>query len=146
MPIDSLLAGWPVVIEQAVCWGEMDAFQHVNNVPYFRYLENVRIAYMAKLGWPDIERQTGVGIILASVQAKFRRPLTWPDTIAVTARAVNLQTDRFTLQHQVISRAQEAVATEAEGVVVTFDYTRNMKAPIPEELRRRIAAIEGTIL
>ena len=33
------LAGFPVVVDIPVAWGEMDAFGHVNNVMYFRYFE-----------------------------------------------------------------------------------------------------------
>jgi hypothetical protein len=29
---DSPLSGFPVVVEQAVVWGEMDSYRHVNNV------------------------------------------------------------------------------------------------------------------
>ena len=29
---DALLAGYPVVVEQAVVWGDMDSYRHVNNV------------------------------------------------------------------------------------------------------------------
>lgn len=139
---DELLAGWPVVVEQAVLWGEMDAFQHVNNVAYFRYFENARIAYMTRLGWPEIERDTGVGIILASVQARFRKPLNWPDTIAITARAVDIREDRFILRHLVISRRENVVTTEGEGLIVTFNHGRGEKAPMPDLLRERMHALE----
>ncbi|HEY6010142.1 MAG TPA: acyl-CoA thioesterase, partial [Nitrospirota bacterium] len=30
--MDRLLEGYPGVIEIPVAWGEMDAFQHVNNI------------------------------------------------------------------------------------------------------------------
>ena len=36
----------PVIHEQAVAWGDMDAFGHVNNVLYYRYIESARIKYM----------------------------------------------------------------------------------------------------
>ena len=35
-------------IEQ-VQWGDMDSFQHVNNVQYFRFFENARIKYLFRL-------------------------------------------------------------------------------------------------
>jgi acyl-CoA thioester hydrolase len=141
MTIETLRSGWPFTLEQSVLWGEMDAFQHINNLAYFRYFENARIAFMASLGWQEIERETGVGFILASVQARFRLPLSWPDTIVVTARPVDIREDRFTLQHAVISHRRAAVATEGEGILVTFDYGRGMKVPIPDLLRQRLAAV-----
>ena len=36
------------------------------------------------------------------------------------------------------------MATEGEGIIVTFDYARGVKTPVPDELRQRIAALEAT--
>ena len=38
------LGRYPLSITIPVAWGEMDAFQHVNNVSYVRWLETGRIA------------------------------------------------------------------------------------------------------
>src|SRR5579884_2242944 len=141
--IRALLAGFPVVVEQAVVWGEMDAYQHVNNVVYFRYLENARLEYIRRLGWFELERETGVGPILASTQARFRRPLTYPDRVSIGARLSSLDEDRLTLEHQIVSHTQAAVVTVGQGTVVTFHYGENRKVPVPEELRRRIADLEA---
>ena len=44
--LQALLAAWakpfPVVLSTVVAWGEMDAFQHLNNAVYFRYAEGYR--------------------------------------------------------------------------------------------------------
>ena len=45
----AILQECPLVIEVPVLWGEMDALQHVNNIVYFRYFENARMAYFEKL-------------------------------------------------------------------------------------------------
>jgi acyl-CoA thioester hydrolase len=140
---EELLAGFPVVVEQVVVWGEMDAYQHVNNTVYFRYFENARLEYFRRLGWPEFEEVTGVGPILAATQARFRRPLTYPDSIAITARVREVGTDRMTLEHRIVSRRLQAVTTEGEGVIVTYHYRRGEKVPVPEELSRRIAELEG---
>ena len=71
-----LLQGFPVIVVQPVVWGEMDAYQHVNNVVYFRYFENARLAYVERLRWPEFEKITGIGPILAATQARFKRALT----------------------------------------------------------------------
>src|SRR5262249_23202046 len=105
--------------------------------------ENARLEYFRRLGWEAFEAATGVGPILAATAARFRRPLTYPDTIAVGARLARVEADRFTLEHRVVSRRLRAVAAEGEGTVVTFDYARGRKVPVPDELRRRLAALEG---
>ena len=142
--IDSLLAGYPVVVAQAVVWGDMDSYQHVNNVVYFRYFENARLDYFRRLGWFEFEEQTGIGPILAATQARFRKPLTYPDTVSVTARVSSVEKDRLTMEHLVVSHRLAAVAAEGQGTIVTYHYANAGKVPVPEELRRRIAELEAT--
>ena len=141
---DALLAGYPVVVEQAVVWGDMDSYRHVNNVVYFRYFENARLEYFRRLDWFAFEKESGVGPILAATQARFRKPLTYPDVILIGARVPEVSRDRLTMEHRIVSRRLGAVATEGEGTIVTYDYGRGAKAAVPDELRRRIAAMEAT--
>jgi acyl-CoA thioester hydrolase len=139
-----LLAGYPVIIELPVVWGEMDSYRHVNNAVYFRYFESARLEYFRRLGWFEFEEQTGVGPILAATSARFRRPLTYPDTIHVAARVSAVEEDRFTMQYRLVSRKLGAVAAEGTGTIVTYHYARGTKTPVPEELRRRISELEAT--
>jgi acyl-CoA thioester hydrolase len=138
----NLLAGFPVVIELPVVWGEMDSYGHVNNVVYIRYLESGRVEYLGRLDWLRLQRQTGIGPILASISCRFRKALVYPDTIDVGTRITSIGDDRFTMEHRIVSRAFGMVAAEGQGTVVSFDYNKQLKAPLPEEIRRRIAEIE----
>ena len=146
MTVEELLAGYPVVIRQAVVWGEMDSYRHVNNTVYFRYFENARLEYFRRMGWPEFERDTGIGPILAATQARFRRALTYPDNIAITARLGTLGDDRFTLEHQIFSeRLGAEVVARGEGTIVVYNYARGEKVRMPEELRRRITDLESGV-
>ena len=140
-----LLKDYPVVIEIPVAWGEMDAFQHVNNVAYFRYLESGRITYFEELDLMEIMERTGVGPILASTQCRFKIPLTYPDTVSVGVRISEIGEDRFTMEYVVVSHRLEKVAAVGEGLIVSFNYRENEKAPLPAEVRERIQALEGTV-
>lgn len=141
---EDLLAGYPVVIEQQVVWGDMDAYRHVNNVVYFRYFENVRLEYFCRLDWFTYERETGVGPILASTSARFRKPLTYPDTIQIGVRVSALGEDRFTMHYRIVSRQRQAVTTEGEGIIVPYDHQKKEKVALPDEIRRRIGDLEKT--
>ena len=138
-----LLCGFPVIVEQNVVWGDMDAYQHVNNAVYFRYFENARVEYFRRLDWFALEQATGIGPILAATQARFRRALTYPDAIAIGARLLSLQEDRFDLEHKIVSRAQGEVVTLGQGTIVTYRHADGKKVQLPEELRKRIWALEG---
>ena len=105
----TLLAGYPVIVELPVVWGEMDSYQHVNNVVYFRYFENVRLEYFRRMDWFEFERQTGIGPILSATQARFRKPLTYPDTISVGARIPKLEEDRFTMEYLLVSQKEPRI-------------------------------------
>jgi acyl-CoA thioester hydrolase len=140
-----LLAKFPVVIELPVVWGEMDSYRHVNNVVYFRYFESARLDYFRQLGWFEFEKETGIGPILAATQAKFRRPLQYPDRVSVGARVPVVEADRFMLEHLIVSHDQGVVVTEGWGTVVTYHYAEGRKVSVPEEIRQRIAALEATV-
>ncbi len=121
----------------------MDSYHHVNNVVYFRYFENARIPYLDRVGWTASKLATGLGPILHSTSARFRRPVAYPDRLLVGARVTDIQADRVTFEYRVVSTTLNAVACEGQGVVVSYDYTANAKAPIPEAIRKAIEALEG---
>jgi len=141
--MSDLLTGFPVVIQIPVAWGEMDAFQHVNNVVYFRYFESARIAYFDRLNTGQVLDECGVGPILAETRCRFRLPLTYPDTVTVGARVTAAGSDRFSMAYAVVSQRHGKLAAEGEGLVVAFDYRQGVKAGLPEIYRQRIAALEG---
>ena len=141
--MDQWLKEFPVVIELPVVWGEMDAFQHVNNVVYFRYFETARIAYFEKMNYIRIMEKTGLGPILASAQCRYRFPLTYPDTISVGARVTQMEEDRFTMEYRVVSHRHRRVVAEGGALVVSYDYRRNTKAPLPAEVREYIRSLEN---
>ncbi len=140
--MDKLLEGYPVVIEIPVAWGEMDAFQHVNNVVYFRYFENARIAYSEKLGLFTYRDRTGIGPILGSISCKYKLPLSYPDTVSVGAKIIGIEDDRFTMRHVVVSRRHQKIAAEGDGVIVMYNYLEGTKTTMPDEIRKRILELE----
>ena len=143
-PVPELLTGFPVVVDAEVAWGEMDAFQHVNNAVYFRWFESARIAYFREVGFvPAADgAPRGVGPILASADCRFRIPLAYPDRVSVGARVAELAADRFTMRYAVASHAAGALAATGSGQVVAYDYDQRRKAPLPDPVRRRIERLE----
>lgn len=142
--MDELLKDFPVVVELPVVWGEMDARQHVNNAVSFRYFESARTVYFDKLGVWKMIGDTGIGVILASINCRFRIPLTFPDKISVGVRVVNIQEDRFTVEHRIVSHRYQKIAAEGDGLLVAYDYNQLKKTALPEAFRQRIQELEGT--
>ena len=67
---------------QAIRWADMDAFGHVNNTVYFRYMEQARIEWLdgiAKAARHD-ER---IGPVIVNASCSFRLPLVYPGEVEV---------------------------------------------------------------
>src|SRR5438105_12390891 len=63
---------------QPIRWGDMDAFRHVNNTVYFRYMEQARLEWLyAQL--PHADGPTGPVIVNAS--CTFLVPRVYPGTV-----------------------------------------------------------------
>ncbi|HEY2784761.1 MAG TPA: thioesterase family protein [Fimbriiglobus sp.] len=136
------LARFPVVVPLPVAWGDMDAFGHVNNVVYFRYFEAARIEYLTRVGWMASKETAGLGPIVHSTQARFRKALTYPDTVRVGGRVVEMRDDRVTIEHVLMSDRSAAVAAVGQVIVVNFDYRTGEKAALTDALRTAIRDLE----
>ena len=146
MPKESphpLLEGFPVVVDTPIAWGDMDYFRHVNNIVFFRYFESARIAYLERIRFEDEVKQGGIGPILHSTQARFRRPVTYPDRVFAGARTLELLEDRLVMEYRVVSERLDAVAAEGGGIVVAYDYPNGRKARLPEAVREAVRRLEG---
>lgn len=130
----------PIAVSIPVAWGEMDALGHVNNIVYFRYMETARVAFIRALGWEIDPLAKGVGVILHSVQCRFRAPVSYPDTLMVTARLAAIEDDRFTVEHELTSAKTGGLVATGSGIIVAYDYGRAAKASIPEPFRSRLLA------
>ena len=137
------LAAFPTVIHLPVQWGDMDAYQHVNNVVYFRWFESARIAYLHRIGLKDLYHTAGVGPILAAIACNYRRQLNYPDTVAVGARISRIGRTSFDMDHVLFSTAQQVIIADGKSTIVTFDYRQQKPTPVPDEIRARIQKIEG---
>jgi acyl-CoA thioester hydrolase len=140
--IAELVAGYPVLVTTMVAWGEMDANHHVNNAEYFRYIEHARLKYFHLLGFLKMQHETGIGPILSWTDCRFRRPLSYPDTITIGTRVRDIEADRFVMHTVIVSHEQKALAAEGQQRVVVYDYHKHEKALLPESIRLKIEEIE----
>lgn len=142
MDLKQWLPDYHFVFPINVVWGEMDAFQHVNNVVYFRYFESARVEYGRKVRMMDPSENEGVAPILAATSARYKRPVLYPDTLHIGVKIDRLGEDRFWQRYCIVSDTQKAITTEGEAEIVMFNYQLQKKSPIPEALKRRIEALE----
>ena len=75
---------------QAIRWGDMDAFDHVNNTVYFRYMEQARIEWPALLAPHYGRADAKEGPVIANASCEFLVALVYPGDIEVRMFAGNV--------------------------------------------------------
>ena len=142
----SELADFPVQTNITVQWGEMDAANHVNNVVYLRWFEHARVVYLDRLNYPVVLEQEGLpGVILAKQDCKYLFPVHYPDTITMGIKVTEIGEDRFVMHCEMYSQEHQRLVAIANATIVTYDYVKQSKAPVPESLRQGIQAIEQQV-
>lgn len=143
--MDELAGTPPVVLSQKLVWNDMDANQHINNVVYFRFFEDVRIEYFSKIGVLEQMESSNAGPILASTRCDFRAPLTFPDAIQVTANVTEIHHNRFTMTHTVYSEKLGKIAAQGEALIVYYDYALGKSCGIPAVIVNAIENLQQQI-
>ncbi len=133
-----MLSDYPIVHIQPVAWGDMDAFGHVNNVLYYRYMESARIRYMDELNI----FQHDVYTVVASNQCKYIRPVFYPDQLKIGARVEEMRNSALRMSYLLWSEQQQAIVALGEAVMVCVDKENMLKLPIPEIIRQKVTKIE----
>jgi len=132
--MQSFIEQHPIHTKINVAWGEMDALQHVNNVVYFRYFETARIDFFNQINLLEDLQKTGVGPVISENNARYKRPVTFPDTVLVGVTISDIQADRFMMHYNVFSQAPNALTTIASSQVVMFNFKTGKKANLSEPL------------
>ena len=134
------LAHYPIIHQQPIHWGEMDAFNHLNNVVYYRYAESARIGYLKALGMFDGNMVT----VLAQSSCQYLRPVIFPDILLLGVRCQRLGTTSIVIEYSYYSTAQAAIVATAEAVIVRLESNGQDKKPWTNEERERLLALEAT--
>lgn len=132
------LEHYPLIIEQVVNWGDMDAHGHVNNGVYFRYMENARVEYYRRIGKYEFSEKTGITLVLKAAGCRYIAPLSYPDRILIGARVTDMNDEQILMQYIIVNTGTRQVAAIGETTIVAVQGRDNSRVVFPEELRRRI--------
>ncbi len=130
-----------ITTKQPIIWGDMDAFQHINNTVYFKYFESVRVEYFEQTGINRLMCNENIGPILGATECKFLAPLTFPDSVILATNVSEIREKRFTMQYEVFSKKLEKVVAVGSGEIIYFDYINNKTCPIPDSIRQEMAKL-----
>lgn len=121
-------------VAMSVRWGDLDAFNHVNNATFLIYAQEARLAWLAKIDgvWFD---ETMMPVV-AAAQINFRRQLAWPAQIIVELAAKRIGTSSVTITHRIFAADDvECLYADGEVVIVWVEPTSGRSVPLPTAIR-----------
>lgn len=136
------LSQFPIMQAQAVAWGEMDAFGHVNNCVYYRYFESVRISYLQAIG--ALDQLAMMNPVVAANSCRFLKSVSYPDELELGARVVELRGSGFRMEYVLLSSQQKSIVATGEAIVVMVDRD-GKKMTLPDDMRQTIINLEQTV-
>lgn len=121
-----------------VRWGDMDAFNHVNNAQYLRYLEEARVQWLAAI--PGMSLNDRIAPVLVASHVNYRRPIEWPNEILVELFIEKIGGSSLTMGHRMRSSPDESVLySDGEVVMVWIDTLTGNSVPLPDAVRAVLA-------
>ena len=120
--------------ELHVRFSDVDIYRHVNNVKYFEYYQEARLALLGSLGRLDGDVGPDFSVVVARVGVEYKRPILFrPEPYVVETWVRRVGTSSYTLGSEI--KDGETVLSSAEVVAVRFDRDHQRARPLSEEER-----------
>jgi acyl-CoA thioester hydrolase len=124
------------VTRMPIRWGDMDAFDHVNNTVYFRFMEQARIDWIDGLGLPV--RMGGEGPVIINTSCTFLKPMSYPGLVEI--RTYVDPPGRSSVQTHMDMLIDGELYAEGAAKIVWTNRQTGKSMPLPETLRALLEA------
>lgn len=123
-------------------WSDMDAFGHVNNVVFLRYLEEARVDFMFNRAAEAGAGEFAGGSVVARHEIDYLRPLVHrPEPVTVETWVTRISAASLSVSYEIKDtdeEGRETVYVRASTVVVPYDLAAGRP--------RRITPVERAFL
>jgi len=119
-------------------WGDMDALAHVNNTVFFRLIEEIRVAWFARMG-RVLEFGGAQGPVVVNASMTFLRQMHYPGSILVSMAGADPGRSSFDT-HYALADANDPKRLYGQGAArcVWVDFASAKSHPMPQALRDAI--------
>lgn len=121
-------------------WMDNDVYGHVNNVTYYSFFDTAVNRCLIDMGTLDIEHSDVIGLV-AETSCTYFASLAFPDEIEVGFRVARLGTSSVRYELGVFRLGESSPAAQGYFVHVYVDRDTRRPAPIPDELRAKLARL-----
>ena len=126
-------------IDIEVRWGDLDAFNHVNNTVFLRFVEESRIQFFDELveDWDNIDE----GPVVVNINCNFRGEIRYPATVRIKVEARVASEKRLVMVHTLTDRDNpERLYADAEVTAVWVSKSAGQSVPIPDAVRDALSS------
>lgn len=124
---------FPFPVKQEVYWGEMDAFNHINNVIYFRYFETGRVEFLNKTGLWTLFFEEEIRIVVGRLECNFLREIIHPEEIEIAVGIVKVGNSSLTVVHKI--SVKNEIRAYGEAIIVATNPHTGKSKPWSDKLR-----------
>ena len=118
-------------------WGDMDAYGHVNNTIYFRYMEQARVEWITSLGYQVAPGRESM--LMMNGFCNFYKQLSYPgDLILKTSIGAIGRTSMDVYTSMALTTEPDEEVAIGGATMVWVDLTTNKSAPWPDHILQKI--------
>jgi acyl-CoA thioester hydrolase len=120
-------------------WGDMDAYGHVNNTVYFRYMEQARVDWIHSPGYPVAPE--GESAIMINAFCNFFLQLTYPGELIIKTFVGTIGRTSMDVFHTMtLTTEPDVLAAEGGTTLVWVDINTSQSVPWPEDILQKVRA------
>jgi acyl-CoA thioester hydrolase len=128
-----------------VRFSDVDVYGHVNNVKYFEYYQEARIAFIQSLDEQllDPSAESTLRQVVARIDVDYKRPILFrPEAYAVETWVTGIGTSSYDLGCRITGGgSDDTVYSTAEVRLVAFDLATQRSRPLTDAERGRLEAV-----
>jgi len=126
------------VTQMPIRWGDVDAYGHVNNTVYFRFMEQARVEWSESMNVPV--RPGKAGPVIVNASCTFLMPMNYPGTVEVRTYAGHAGRSSVPTYVEMRIVGDDRIYAEGAAKVVWMDTQTGKSVPLPDHVRALIEA------
>ena len=131
------------VYHDMVRYGDCDMHGHMNHAQFFTFMEQARVGYLQAIGFDPHSRDT-IPFILVHASCDYKAPAYINDALNVAMGVTHLGSSSFTMEYAISHARSGELKATGKTVLVYYDYRKMKKTLVPDEFRRRVAALKAS--
>jgi acyl-CoA thioester hydrolase len=120
--------------------GDINYGNHVGYHVYLLYFQEARIAYLKHLGFSERDI-AGYGMVVGTVECKYKKELLLGDTFHVACRIAELKSKAFIMEYRIVK--EQTLHAVGSTTNLCFDRLAKKVAHLPQSFVEAVQSHEG---